>query len=305
MAAPAHCWQNRANPINGKAFCVLTVNRYQLFQLFKYSVYTLIAFNVYLFFDEELAAAALQFPNGIPPADLIEAFAATIDTAAWLVLLLMFEAETNWLADDQYTRPVVLSLHGLRLFSYSFILYAFYGYIVNLQVASVVGIAAGISDLCSLVDGSWSYAVTLDQYESINAASCAAFSSASEFFQYTGMPVLVDQAGFTEIYRLAWVDVINAGVWLLVVLNLEIDVRLQERGKLEGTILKISNCAKFVIYSVLFLCAVYWGFKGDFVDFWDAFLWLVAFVFIELNVFNWRQETKRDRAAIAAQTRPV
>ncbi|NJN61715.1 MAG: hypothetical protein HC795_09480, partial [Coleofasciculaceae cyanobacterium RL_1_1] len=82
-------------------------------------------------------------------------------------------------------------------------------------------------------------------------------------------------------------------------------VRLQEHGKLDGLVLKISNCAKFVIYSVLFLAAVYWGFKGDFVDFWDAFLWLVAFIFIELNVFNWREETKRDLAAAAVQPRQV
>lgn len=36
----------------------------------------------------------------------------------------------------------------------------------------------------------------------------------------------------------------------------------------------------------LLLAAIYWGIKGDFVDFWDAFLWLVAFIFIELNVFE-------------------
>jgi len=39
------------------------------------------------------------------------------------------------------------------------------------------------------------------------------------------------------------------------------------------------------------MTAIYWGVKSDFVDTWDAFLWLVAFVFIELNVFNWRQES--------------
>ena len=91
--------------------------------------------------------------------------------------------------------------------------------------------------------------------------------------------------------RLAWVDVINSGVWLLVVLILEIDVRMQERNLLEGTFLQVSNIAKFILYSTLLAAAVYWTFKGDFVDSWDAYLWLVAFVFIELNVFDWRQES--------------
>ena len=75
-------------------------------------------------------------------------------------------------------------------------------------------------------------------------------------------------------------------------LVLEIDVRLQERGRFEGTALKASNAARFVLNSTLLLAAIYCGSKGDFVDFWDAFPWLVAFVFIELNIFERRQEAK-------------
>ena len=78
--------------------------------------------------------------------------------------------------------------------------------------------------------------------------------------------------------------------WLLVVLVLEVDVRLQEHNRYEGVALFVSNVFKTLLYSLLLLAAIYWGIKGDFVDFWDAFLWLVAFVFIELNVFEWHQE---------------
>ena len=87
---------------------------------------------------------------------------------------------------------------------------------------------------------------------------------------------------------------------VLIVLLLEIDVRLQERNRYEGLALRISNLAKVILYSTLLLAAIYWGIKGDFVDFWDAFLWLVAFVFIELNVFEWRQESLEERAASAS-----
>ena len=72
---------------------------------------------------------------------------------------------------------------------------------------------------------------------------------------------------------------------------LELDVRLQEKNRLEGTVLKVSNFLKAIFYSILFVAAVYWGVKGDFVDFWDAFLWLIAFFFIEMNVIDWRQES--------------
>ena len=79
-------------------------------------------------------------------------------------------------------------------------------------------------------------------------------------------------------------------MWLLVVAILEIDVYLQERNRFEGAVLRASNAAKFLLYAILFVAAVYWGVYGDFVDFWDAFLWLLAFFFIEMNVVEWRRE---------------
>lgn len=263
-----------------------------LFQFFKYVVYVLLAMNIYWFFDEESTAAVLQFPGGVVAGDLIEAFSATIDTAAWVVLLLMFELETYLLEDRHFTPAVTWSLHGLRALCYAFIVYAFFGYIANLTFLYEATVLIGVSDVCSLVPASWSWATTLDEYAAITTANCMTFSTDATLYQFNGMRAVVDTQGLTDIRRLAWVDVINSAVWLLVVLVLEIDVRLQERGRFEGTALKASNAAKFVLYSTLLLAAIYWGFKGDFVDFWDAFLWLVAFVFIELNIFEWRQEAK-------------
>jgi hypothetical protein len=268
----------------------LTINSSRLYQLFKYTVYAFLTFNIYLFFDEEFAAAALQFPNGIDALDIIEAYSATIDTFAWVVLLLMFELETYILDDEQFTRTTTWSLHGLRAICYAFIVYAFYGYIANLAFVVDTVPLAGITNVCALLPGEWSWAPTLDEYVRITAANCGSWSEAGAFVQFRDLPAIVDAAGLTEIVRLAWVDVINAAVWLLVVLVLEIDVRLQEQNRLEGLALRLSSAAKFVLYGTLFLAAIYWGIKGDFVDFWDAFLWLVAFVFIELNVFEWREE---------------
>ena len=270
----------------------MRINNWAVYQLFKYVVYIFLAMNVYWFFADEYGAAQLQFAEGIALEQIIEAYAATIDTAAWVVLLLMFELETYVLEDEQFTPPVQWSLHGLRALCYGFIGYAFYGYIANLAYFSDVSPIAGLSNLCALTDGAWSYAVTLDEFAAITAANCATFSEAASFLQVSDINAVVDHSGLRDIRALAWVDVINAGVWILVVLILEFDVRMQERGILEGTALKFSNVIKFVLYSILFLAAVYWGFKGDFVDFWDAFLWLVAFFFIEMNVVEWRKEDR-------------
>ena len=274
----------------------MKIDRGTVFQLFKYTVYVFLAMNIYWFFAEEHLAAALQFPDGVSLGDMIEAYAATIDTAAWVVLLLMFELETHVLEDRHFTKPVTWTLHGLRAICYAFIVYSFYGYVVNLAFHDGVSPLVSISNICSLVGEQWSYATTLDEYTVITAANCSSFSTEASFLRFDSMQAVVDATGLAAIRGLAWIDVINSAVWLLVVLVLEIDVRLQEHNRYEGLALKLSTVAKVVLYSTLLYAAIYWGLKGDFVDFWDAFLWLVAFVFIELNIFEWRQEELEEAA---------
>ena len=53
---------------------------------------------------------------------------------------------------------------------------------------------------------------------------------------------------------------------------------------------------KLVLYTTLLGAAIYWWFFSDFLDFWDALLWLAAFIFIELNLFQWQAETKAETA---------
>ncbi|MEM7431842.1 MAG: hypothetical protein AAF351_07870 [Pseudomonadota bacterium] len=267
----------------------MTFNQSRIFQFFKYAVYSLLAINVYVFFAEEHAAAALQFADGIRLGQLIEAYPSAIDTAAWLILLLMFELETYVLDDDTTSTPTVRLLQVTRAVCYAIIVYAFYGYITNLMFHLDATPAEAVTNLCALGNG-WSYAIDLDEYAAITAETCRSFSSATAFFQLPGVPAVVDADGLNAITALAWVDVINAAVWLLVVVSLEVEVALQERGRNEGAILTTNTVLKVVLYAILLMAAIFWGMKGDFVDFWDAFLWLVAFVFIELNVFDWRQE---------------
>ena len=268
-----------------------------LFQLLKYSVYVLLAVNIGLFGIEEYTAAQLQFPDGIAAGDLIEAFASTIDTAAWVLLLLLFEIETYVLEDEQFTKRVTLSLHVTRVLCYTVIVYAFYGYAANLAFTHGVTALPEVTSLCALVTDGWSYAVDLDEYVAITSANCTSLSEQSSFLRFDTMPAAVDVPGLVDIQRLAWVDVINSGVWLLVVLLLEIDVRLQEHNRYEAAVFVASMGMKGVLYSTLFLAAVYWGIKGDFVDFWDAFLWLVAFFFIEMNLFEWHQDERQAQFA--------
>ena len=275
----------------------MKINGRVLYQLFKYSIYFLLTINIFVFFGEEWLATRLEYPQGISGGEFFKAYAATIDTAAWVILLLMFELETYVLEDRHFTRAVRLSLHTLRAVCYLFIIFAFYGYVVDAIYVYQTSPLAGISDLCTLADQSWSYATTFGEYAAITVSNCASFSNLDTFVRFDGVTAIVDLPGLADIHFLAMVDVINAGVWLLVVLLLETDVRLQEKGRFEGIALYLSTIAKFILYSILALAVVAWMVTGDFVDWWDAFLWLVAFVFIELNVFEWRHESQEEVAA--------
>ena len=109
--------------------------------------------------------------------------------------------------------------------------------------------------------------------------------------------IIADPETERQAQWLALIDVVNATDWLLVVLILGLDVWLQMKGRLTDNMIRITVAIKAVLYFVLLVCAVLWGIDGDFLDFWDAFLWIVAFVFIELNLFEWHEETEELAAA--------
>lgn len=280
----------------------MSLNRSTLFQLFKYTVYSLLALNVYLFWHEEYLAALVEHPGGLMLSQVIDAYATTIDTAAWLVLLLMFELETYVLDDRLVTRRNTLLLHGVRIFAYVFIVYAFYGYALNVADTYDVSVVAGVTDLCTMAGDGYAYATDYDEYVTITLQNCHALAADSSFFRFAELAAVVDAPGLAHIRLLAWADAINALVWILIVVILEIEVRLQERDQLTDTAVRGFGATKVFFYSVLLLLAVYWGVDGDFIDFWDAFLWLVAFFFIEMNVIEWRheEEAREDAPPLAS-----
>ena len=203
----------------------------------------------------------------------------------------MFELETSVLDDRKIRGPVKWGLHGLRGFCYIALTYAFTGYYQELVTLYQV-VPLSIGDACSLVAADYSLLVDLDEYVPMDAINCAALSG--QVFTVADFNILADGETLRSAQLLAWVDVVNAADWILVVIVLEVEVRLQLRGNLSDQIMAATKVIKIVLYSILFFCAGYWGYAGDFLDFWDASLWLFAFIFIELNVFEWQHETDRE-----------
>lgn len=261
------------------------VSTQTLYKTFKYAVYVSLTLNIFLFFQEESLATQQTFSQGIGVADIIQGFAATIDTAAWVFLLIIFELTTSILSTHTLSKSrIKLSFFAVRIFCYGFILYSFYGYVTKMLLINGVSPFL-INDACTLIGQNFSVIDNLDEYPPLSYENCALLKG-QDLFTLDGQAIIGSAQQWIAIQRLTWVDVINSMAWILIVLVLELDIRLRRMQKFSKFMLMISRVIKLLLYSAVLLAAIYWGFLGDFLDFWDAFLWLVAFFFIEMNLFS-------------------
>jgi len=267
---------------------------YIVYQVFKYLVYAVLCYNLYIFYVDDFSASAQTFSEGVSLGNVVLAFSATIDTAAWILLLVVFELETFIVSDENIKGIVKWLMFAAKAICYFFIIYACYGYIDKLIVLSDYSVFKP-TDVCNLIGSNFTSILTLDDYAPITKDVCQSLSNSS-LIQINGTNIIGTPDALQEIQNLAWVDVINSIDWLLIVIILEIDVYLQLKGELTGRARRLSKFIKSALYSVLFINAIYWGFNGEAVDFWDAFLWIVAFFFIEMNIFEWHADTQENQA---------
>ena len=263
------------------------------YALLKYWTYGLLLGNVFLFLREENLSLVHTFGAGLRLEDFIQAYSATIDTAAWLILLLLFELETSVLPRASVTGTVKHALHGVRAVCFLFILYAFYGYLGELATLYQLSPLPPDAACALAVEGDWALLLGLDRYAPLSANNCTV-----AVWQVGEFSVAAGPAGLGAARWLAWTDVINAGAWIVVVLVLEIDVRLRLRsgyGASGWFPAAAGKALKAVLYSILLGALASWGIKGNVLDVWDAALWLFAFAFIEMNVFGWEVAGRKAR----------
>ena len=259
------------------------------FRIFKYTVYTLLIGNVALFLAEDLAASQVVFREGVTWPRFIEAYAQTMDTAAWVVLLLMFELETAVLSDETLRAGWASVMSATRFVCYSVTFYSAYGYLESLGFITQT-VPLNIGDVCSLVDAGYSYVESLNEYPALAVESCRDLSG-QELLQIAETKIVGSYDQLERARLLALADCINSIDWICVVIILEVEVFLQLRGLMSGWLTRVGLVIKGVLYTILFGVAAYWGLDGALLDFWDAALWLVAFIFIEMNFFEWQSET--------------
>jgi hypothetical protein len=266
------------------------------FATVKYMVYGILCWNGYQFYIAEAATEGITFSNGLSFVEVINVYSATIDTTFWILLIVLLELETHVIEDDVLKRPLVkFGMIFLRTICYSLIVYALWGYWVKLGFQSDM-VPFVIANVCDLVGQNFTILIALEEYVELTAENCQSLAG-QDLFRLNGYDIIAPHSDLVFARNVAAIDVVNAATWLGIIAILEVDVWFQLKGGFSGALLRGSNILKGILYSILFVCAVAWGYTGVFLDFSDAALWLFAFFFIEMNLFQWQQETKEEAAA--------
>ncbi|MCH8202516.1 MAG: hypothetical protein IH996_05380 [Proteobacteria bacterium] len=266
--------------------------RERLFTVSKYLVYGLLAWNGYMFYLDESVASTITFSGGLSLSEIIEVHSGSIDTTFWIFLVILLELETYVIDDEILKRTAVKwTMIGLRTVCYAMIVYALYGYIVKTAFQSDM-VPFAVANVCDVVKQNFSILLAVEDYVPLTAENCQALAG-EDLYRLNGYSIIAPLDDLIYARNVARIDIVNASVWLGVVAILEVDVWYQLKGGLKGTLLRVSNILKGIFYTILFGCAVAWGYTGVLLDFGDAFVWLFAFFFIEMNLFQWQKETEK------------
>ena len=103
-------------------------------------------------------------------------------------------------------------------------------------------------------------------------------------------PVVSDVAGLELERDLAWADLAEVIIWLIILFAIEIVVRLQEKGVTGGAWITSLNRLKTVLYLSLVGIGIYWASLGHWLYLWDELVWIGGFMAIEMNISEWRDE---------------
>jgi len=259
------------------------------FRAIKIAIYTILMLNLSYYLYEDVTAY-LYLGEDATLLDVVESFAVTIDYVAWMVLILLFEYETTVQNRNELTRRRKWLLGSLTAACYVVLVYAAYGYASSLAETFRFKPLESTS-VCSLSENNHAYLTESGRPVELTPENCVTFSDTA-VFKSPGDHLIASHASLMAIRRLGWVDVINAVAWLLVVLVFQVEVMLEHAKRLTRHRLSLLMASKGAAYLGLLGCAIYWTVYSNFIDSWDAWLWLAAFVLIDLNLFGLDQSNK-------------
>jgi len=272
-------------------------NAQKIQQIVKWAVYSLLIVNFIFYIAEDWDRAMHSLREGATVFQWTSEFAVSIDELAWFALLFMFELETYVLEDAQWKGWVSQTVRGVRLFCYLMLAHTIVAYGIETMELIEDRPVTGVTDLCSMTESDVSFVYNLE-FTHIDDETCSELSTSAEFFWRTQDTTVTDVQGMELERNLMVVDLIEAVVWLLILLAIEIVVRLHDRGITQGPRIKAANTASLVLYSILVAVAAYWGWLSHWLYVWDEFLWIAGFAAIEMNVSAWGDEIQIEQAEI-------
>ena len=259
-------------------------------QIIKYTVYGALVINFGLYLIDDIESHVASLADDAPWSEIFTTYATTIDGIAWLGLVFLFELDTYALPDEAYEKWTIRFIRGARMFCYVSIAYAAYGYtaetLENYQVTEI----QGLNNLCTISTDDRYKQLSVTQYEKVTPANCAELSVEDKYFQIADETSVIDGPTLAHVQWLGWIDVLNAFVWLIVVLLIDIEVRLQDRDRFSGAAVQAIRVSKTFFYLVLIGNGIIWIVTGYGLYAWDAFLWIFGFWAIELNLAEWERD---------------
>lgn len=268
-----------------------------VYNFFKYTMFTLLAIDIALFYELNSAAEGFTFKNGVTLGDFIVAYADAIDAFAWVGLLVMFEIETSYEPPERHRKWAQPLIGSITLLFWAAIVYSFYGYVGGLDMLRGFAAYAG-GDACALVGSDASFALTLNDYVPLDAQNCASLGAGAFYNSEINMFASAD--ALSLISRLSWTDVLNAGTWIILGALIEFEIFLRVTRRATPKLLKTLHRIQIPFWLILIVDVFYWWALNEPLDAWDAFLWIACFFFIELNMMAKHEENARRHAGKAS-----
>ncbi len=98
-----------------------------------------------------------------------------------------------------------------------------------------------------------------------------------------GAAIAVGAAAIGYVNEHEWLDAINTGLWIAVVVLLELELR--RPGAVARQRMLFAATAA-TLYAGIAALVVVWAWRGEWFDAYDAMLWLGAFAMIEMDVLQ-------------------
>ncbi|MCU0735775.1 MAG: hypothetical protein MUF20_09660 [Methylotetracoccus sp.] len=97
----------------------------------------------------------------------------------------------------------------------------------------------------------------------------------------------------------AWLDAMNTALWIGVVAMLELEVRFPQWVARWP---RLFFALSLLLYGALALLVLAWAWHGEWLDAYDALIWIIAFAIIEMDVLRFSRNSASERASAPSES---